>query len=132
MGLLGTLGKIAGGTIGFVTGGPAGAVAGAKIGGSIGKVGDSITKKGSGSQTQAQIAPPSRISLDDIRNSGNSAMAIMQKRGEATKVAKSANVPDIKNNAALLEDPWSPMYTWWEDLGGDPKRIGPIDETRLP
>lgn len=129
MGLLSTLGKIAGGAIGFAVGGPGGAAAGAKIGGTVGKAGDSLTKKkssGSGQATQYIQSPT--MSLDDIRSS-SSALSVLGRRSEPTKVAQAAKVPGVPG---VLEDPWKPMYDWWEDLGGEPGRIGPIDETRMP
>lgn len=133
MGLLKLIGSAAGAAIGFIGSGgnPAAAISGAKIGG---KIGGAVDGKGGNNSNTAQtqyIQQPKTISMDDIRGSGGSrAMEILSKRQQEVKVAKSADVPKIGKDG-VLEDAWKPARDWWEDLGGEPDRFGPIDDTRF-
>ncbi len=126
MGLLKSIGKIAGGAIGALVGGPAGAAAGAKIGGAVGGAVDK--KKPAASAAQQPYIQPPKVDLGDL-SSSKSALAALQTRQRDTKVAKAADIPEMKNG--VLPDPWKPMKDWYEDLGGDSSKIR-IDETMLP
>jgi hypothetical protein len=131
MGIFKAIGSVVGGAIGFVTGGPAGAATGFKLGGTVGGVADKKKPSGSsssGASTQ-YIEKPKVPTLDDIRSKSPSALSILNKREEATKVAQSADVPAIKG--AIMDDPWKVSRDLWEDLGGEPDRYGPIDTTRI-
>lgn len=135
MGLLSAIGKIAGGAIGAVFGGPGGAAIGSKLGGALGGTVDG-KKKGSKATTAEQpsyISQMPKITLEDIRGGSPSAYAILSKREESTKVAKSAAIPPVAFGAkdGELDDPWVPLGEWWADLGGDPGRLKPIDDTRF-
>jgi hypothetical protein len=129
MSFLKVLGTLAGTAIGAAVGGPAGAKIGAAIGGAAGGAigGKGKPAASSGGQPQQYIAPP-KVDLKDL-SSGGSAIAALQKRQGDTKVAKAAEIPDLKNG--LLVDPWQPMKDWYSDLGGDASKIE-IDETRMP
>lgn len=130
MGLLSTIGKIAGTAIGTVIGGPTGGAIGGKIGGAVGGAVDGKKKPASSTTAQAQpyIQSPS-TSLADLRSasSGSSFEALKARSGDV-KVAKTAEV-DLKNG--ILSDPWQPTRDWYTDLGGDGSKIK-IDETLLP
>ena len=137
MGLLSTIGKIAGAAIGSAIPG-VGTVIGGAIGGAIGGGAGKVVEKGlkggskSSGATQSEqmyISAP-KVSLNDIRNSTPSAMAILGKREESVKVAKAVGKPDF-GQTEMEKDPWLPLNEWWVDLGGDPGRLKPIDDTRF-
>lgn len=127
MGLLSTIGKIAGAAIGSVIPG-VGTAVGSKIGGTLGGALDKKPKTSTTAQAQPYIQPPS-TSLADLRSasSGSSLEALKARSGDV-KVAKTAEV-DLKNG--ILSDPWQPTRDWYTDLGGDGSKIK-IDETLLP
>lgn len=133
MGIFKIIGTVAGAAIGATVGNPA---MGAKIGGTIGSGADALNKKkpkaSTGSNTQ-YIEKPNYLSLNDLKTQGTSASDILSKQ-KATKVAAAAPVPNIAGGAKsyLEDDPWRRMRDMWEDLGGEPERLGPIDETRMP
>jgi hypothetical protein len=128
MGLLKTIGTIAGTAIGAYVGNPG---LGAKIGGTIGGAVEGGKKKTSSGATAQPVQPP-KMDLADLRSYGtSSAMGIMA-RGNDTKVARTANVPAFGPTSAIKQDPWVDMNNWWVDLGGDPGRLKKIDDTRLP
>jgi hypothetical protein len=128
MGIFKTIGALVGTAIGTVAGNPA---MGAKVGGTLGGMADKKKKPASstGSAAQEYIKKPDVPTLNDIRSNSPSALSILNKREEATKVAKSADVPAIKG--AIMDDPWKVSRDLWEDLGGEPDRYGPIDDTRI-
>lgn len=133
MGLLKIIGTIAGTAIGSFFGAPQ---VGAAVGKAAGGIGEKALKKkpsaGAGGSTE-YIQQQPKISLDDIR-SKSSAMEILAKRSNDVKVAQTAQIPkiDATGKSMVMEDPWQPARNWWADLGGEPSRFGPIDDTRMP
>lgn len=130
MGLFKTIGTIVGTAIGTATGNP---VLGAKIGSTVGGAVDGKKKStGTAAASTQYIKEPSKISMEDIRPGGASkAMEILSRRSAEVKVAETAKLPNAQSSD-ILEDPWKPSRDWWEDLGGEPGRYGPIDDTRMP
>ena len=131
MGILSSLGKLAGGAIGFVAGGPAGAAAGWAVGGELGNVGDDVVgtvsdvfgggkgKKGSGGQAQAAPAKPDISAL--LEDSPDLA-AILGGQG-ATQTASVYEGMRDSNDPKMRS--WAPTFEWYEDLGGDPSKTRP-------
>ena len=125
MGLLSILGGVVGSIIPGV-GTAIGAGLGTALEGGIKAV--SGGSKASSSQPQ-YIQLPEKQSLDDLRSAqSKTGMDILK---TPTAKAEAAKVPGIKNDPGILEDPWQPMREWYDDLGGDSKKLRPIDDTRL-
>jgi len=121
MGLLSSIGKIAGGALGFAIAGPAGAKIGKSLGGAAG---GALDGKGEskGSSSSSQQAASGKVDISGLLEDSPDISSILGGSGE-TKIAS------VYEGLAGSKDPklqaWAPTFEWYEDLGGDPSKTRP-------
>ena len=117
MGLLSSIGKIAGGALGFAIAGPAGAKIGKSLGGALDGKGES-----KGSSSSSQQAASGKVDISGLLEDSPDISSILGGLGE-TKTAS------VYEGLAGSKDPklqaWAPTFEWYEDLGGDPSKTRP-------
>jgi len=117
MGLLSSIGKIAGGALGFAIAGPAGAKIGTSLGGALDGKG-----KSKGSSSSSQQAASGKVDISGLLEDSPDISSILGGSGE-TKIAS------VYEGLAGSKDPklqaWAPTFEWYEDLGGDPSKTRP-------